>query len=150
MTTRAQVVAEARSWIGTPFVHQASLKGIGCDCIGLVCGVAIECGFWPADIWSTPEAKPYVGYGRCPDGRLIAGCRQYLDAIPFAEAAAGDVLALRVGDKHAQHIGIVTELDPLTMLHSYSRARVMACIEQPVGAFWHQRFVAAFRFRGIE
>ena len=34
------IIAEARSWLGTPWHHQASLKGVGCDCIGFVRGVA--------------------------------------------------------------------------------------------------------------
>ena len=33
------ILTEARSWIGTPYRHQASLKGIGCDCLGLLRGV---------------------------------------------------------------------------------------------------------------
>ncbi len=37
--TRDDIIAEARSWIGTPYRHQASLKGVGCDCLGLVRGV---------------------------------------------------------------------------------------------------------------
>ena len=30
------IVVEARAWIGTPYLHQASLKGVGCDCLGLL------------------------------------------------------------------------------------------------------------------
>ena len=37
--TRAAIVAEARAWIGTRYRHQASVKGVGCDCLGLVRGV---------------------------------------------------------------------------------------------------------------
>jgi hypothetical protein len=37
--TRPLIVAETRAWIGTPYRHQASLKGVGCDCLGLVRGV---------------------------------------------------------------------------------------------------------------
>jgi NlpC/P60 family putative phage cell wall peptidase len=33
------VVSLARGWIGTPYVHQASLKGVGCDCLGLLRGL---------------------------------------------------------------------------------------------------------------
>jgi hypothetical protein len=33
------IIAAARSWLGTPYAHQASLKGVGCDCLGLVRGV---------------------------------------------------------------------------------------------------------------
>ena len=36
---RARIVATARSWLGTPYHHQASLRGVGCDCLGLVRGV---------------------------------------------------------------------------------------------------------------
>ncbi len=35
----AAAVAAARAWIGTPYVHQASVKGVGCDCLGLLRGV---------------------------------------------------------------------------------------------------------------
>lgn len=37
--SRQIIVAETRDWIGTPYRHQASLKGVGCDCLGLVRGV---------------------------------------------------------------------------------------------------------------
>ena len=46
----ARIVAAARSWIGTPYLHQASLKGVGCDCLGLVRGV------WREVIGDEPEA----------------------------------------------------------------------------------------------
>jgi NlpC/P60 family putative phage cell wall peptidase len=46
------IVAEARSWIGTPYRHQASLKGVGCDCLGLVRGV------WRALYGEEPERMP--------------------------------------------------------------------------------------------
>ena len=39
MTTREQIVAAARGWAGTPYHHQASVKGVGCDCLGLIRGL---------------------------------------------------------------------------------------------------------------
>ena len=39
MIRRAAILQSARGWIGTPYLHQASLKGAGCDCLGLVRGV---------------------------------------------------------------------------------------------------------------
>src|SRR5665213_1770116 len=50
--SRSDIVAEARAWIGTPYRHQASLKGVGCDCLGLVRGV------WRAVIGDEPQAAP--------------------------------------------------------------------------------------------
>lgn len=53
--TRSAIVTEARTWIGTPYQHQASLKGVGCDCLGLVRGV------WRELIGEEPErASPYA------------------------------------------------------------------------------------------
>src|SRR5690606_6011340 len=34
-----EIVAEALSWLGTPYRHQAYSKGVGCDCLGLIRGV---------------------------------------------------------------------------------------------------------------
>ena len=48
----AAIVAEARAWIGTPYRHQASLKGVGCDCLGLLRGV------WRAVVGGEPEGPP--------------------------------------------------------------------------------------------
>ena len=50
--TRTDIIAEARAWIGTPYRHQASLKGVGCDCLGLVRGV------WRALHGGEPERTP--------------------------------------------------------------------------------------------
>ena len=33
------VVVEARRWLGTPYLHQASECGVGADCLGLLRGV---------------------------------------------------------------------------------------------------------------
>ena len=52
MTRAEACVAEARRWIGTPYLHQASVRGAGCDCLGLLRGV------WRAVYGSEPEAVP--------------------------------------------------------------------------------------------
>ena len=76
--TRSIIVAETRSWIGTPYRHQASLKGVGCDCLGLVRGV------WRAVIGDEPErAPPYA-----PDWAEAARGE------PLAEAAARHLVAV--------------------------------------------------------
>ena len=46
------MVAEARAWIGTPYVHQASVRGGGTDCLGLLRGV------WRVVIGEEPETVP--------------------------------------------------------------------------------------------
>ena len=52
MSTPEAIVGCARGWLGTPYHHQASVKGVGCDCLGLIRGVWRElCG-------PEPEAMP--------------------------------------------------------------------------------------------
>src|SRR5215470_3685481 len=46
------IITLARGWIGTPYRHQASLKGVGCDCLGLLRGV------WPELHGEEPEDVP--------------------------------------------------------------------------------------------
>ena len=46
------VIHAARSWIGTPYRHGASRRGVGCDCLGLVRGV------WREVVGPEPETPP--------------------------------------------------------------------------------------------
>lgn len=96
MISRRAILAEARDWIGTPYMHQASAKGAGCDCLGLVRGV------WRAIYGAEPEAAPAY----TPDWAERAGAETLLDAarrsmreVAMEEALPGDVLLFRM---HAQ------------------------------------------------
>jgi len=100
--TGEQIVAEAMTWIGTPFHWQASLKGVGCDCKGFVWGVARALGLpeaqspWPA-IADYDEVVPV--------DVLLRGLGQVLARTPCA--TPGDVLLLRIKGR-AQHLAILT------------------------------------------
>ena len=56
------VIAAARAWLGTPYHDQASLRGIGCDCLGLARGV------WRDLVGAEPQPIPPYG------GRERSGC----------------------------------------------------------------------------
>ena len=73
---RARIVAAARSWLGTPYHHQASLRGVGCDCLGLVRGI------WRELYGEEPETPPPYGMDwaeRSGEERLQAAA---LQAVP--------------------------------------------------------------------
>lgn len=100
MTTGSDIVVEARAWLGTPFHWQASLKGVGCDCKGLVWGVARALGL--------PEGESgyakVANYGaRVPVDTLLAGLGATLTRTVSPEP--GDVLLFVMGGK-PQHLGI--------------------------------------------
>lgn len=142
---REAIVAEARTWMGTPFHHQASLKGVGCDCIGLVRGVARAVGF--RDPFTTGEAIRFAGYGRTPDPRrLLEACALYLHKIPLPEAVAGDILVMRFV-REPQHFALITGRLPDRMIHSH--ASVGRVTESGIDARWWKRVLGAYRFREL-
>ncbi len=93
MTER--VVAAARGWIGTPYRHQAAVKGAGCDCLGLIRGVWREvCGAEPVVV------PPYTPDWAEPQGEesLWQAASRYLAEKPLTALAAGDVVLFRMRD----------------------------------------------------
>jgi NlpC/P60 family putative phage cell wall peptidase len=140
--TRAAIVAEARSWVGTPYRHQASLKGVGCDCLGLIRGV------WRAVIGEEPErAPPYT-----PDWAEAAGneplakaASKHMIGIDCAAFTAGDVLLFRWrAGLAAKHAAIATTHDQ--MVHAHDGATVA---EVAIAPWWRRRLAYAFRFPGV-
>lgn len=137
---RADIVAAAERWIGTPYRHQASLRGAGCDCLGLVRGV------WRDVFGVEPEAPPPYsadwGEAGAREFLLDAG-RRHMVEILRDDARPGDVLVFRMRQgRIAKHMAIVAFGD--TMIHAASGA----CVERaPIGAY-RRRAVAAFIFPG--
>jgi NlpC/P60 family putative phage cell wall peptidase len=139
--TRSLIVAETHTWVGTPYQHQASLKGIGCDCLGLVRGV------WRRVIGEEPErAPPYApGWAEAASGEPLAdAATRHLVAIDCAEFGAGDVLLFRWrSHMPAKHAAIVTSPD--SMVHAHDGAAVA---EVALAPWWRRRLAYAFRFPG--
>jgi NlpC/P60 family putative phage cell wall peptidase len=139
--TRAAIVAEARGWIGTRYQHQASLKGVGCDCLGLIRGV------WRNCIGEEPEAPPPYA----PDWAEAIGeealadaATRHLDPIAADQFGPGDVLLFRWRDGLiAKHAAITSSLN--TMIHAHDGAAVC---EVAIAPWWRRRLAFAFRFPG--
>jgi NlpC/P60 family putative phage cell wall peptidase len=134
------IVAAARDWIGTPYMHQASVKWVGCDCLGLLRGL------WRELIGPEPELPPAY----TPDWaevavqeRLWPALARHLISKPLDRAAPGDVLLFRMhGGAAAKHVGIQTEVGKsASFVHAYSGHGVT---ESALGAPWAGRIVARF------
>jgi NlpC/P60 family putative phage cell wall peptidase len=138
----AEVVALARAWIGTPYRHQASCRGAGTDCLGLLRGV------WREAIGGEPEAVPAYTADWSEPSRsedLLAAAGRHLEPVDRSARAPGDVLVLRMRDGGvAKHVGILASRDGFeTLIHAYSGHGV---VESPLTPAWARRVAAVFRF----
>ena len=85
------IVTAARAWIGTPYLHQASVRGVGCDCLGLLRGV------W-RDVYGTEPAQvpAYTADWSEPQGQevLYTAARTHMHEVTGDALAAGQVAGL--------------------------------------------------------
>jgi NlpC/P60 family putative phage cell wall peptidase len=141
---RHPIVAQARSWIGTPFHHQARLKGIGCDCLGLCVGVALELELRDAS-GRLLAAYDEIDYSRAPDGEYFTAKLDALfPAVPLEEKRAGD-LALFHFDGNPQHLAILSDYEgDMGMIHCYAQARRV--VEHRLDEEWQSRMVKVYRW----
>lgn len=141
--SREAVVAEARLWLGTPYRHQASVRQVGADCLGVVRGV------WRGLLGAEPQAAPAY----TPDWAealgeetLLEAARRHLVEIACGDARPGDVLLFRMGlGSPAKHAAIVSGDDRI--IHAYWGRAVC---ETRLVPWWRRRIAAAFQFPGVE
>lgn len=132
-----RVVASARQWLGTPYRHQSSTRGAGCDCLGLIRGVWRDVfGDEPAPVppytpdWSEPQGEE----------RLWDAARRLLRP---GTGGPGDLLLFRMrAGSVAKHLGIQSQGgEAPRFIHSMSRHGVL---ESPLSGPWAARVVARF------
>jgi NlpC/P60 family putative phage cell wall peptidase len=137
------VVTAARLWIGTPYHHQASLRGIGADCLGLIRGV------W-RDLYGEDAERP-PGYSRdwgeaSGDETLIEAAARHLASLEKTSAKPGDVLIFRMRTGAiAKHATLLAT--PTTMIHAMED-RIAA--EIPFNSWWRRRLAAVYAFPGTQ
>ena len=141
-TTPARIVKATRRWIGTPYHDQASVRGVGCDCLGLLRGV------W-RDVVG-PEPMPVPPYSRDwgeagPVEVLAEAARAAMQELDVAEARTGDVILFRMrAGAIAKHVGILSGRSARShFIHAYERSGV---IEEHLTPAWQRRIAFAFRF----
>lgn len=140
--TRA--AAEARLWLGTPYLHQASQRGAGCDCLGLIRGI------WRA-LYEGAEPQPVPGYSRdwaeaTGQELLHAAALRHLVARPLHQRALGDVLLFRLTRRApARHLGLQSRAQDGSQrfIHAYSGYGV---VENSLTCNWQGRLVGRFAF----
>lgn len=138
MAERGELVAEARGWIGTPYRHQASVRGAGCDCLGLIRG-----------LWRWAHgAEPLVVPPYAPDWAETGRAEVLWDTLnallpPAAGVEPGQILLFRMrAGSVAKHLGVLTQAGPTPrFVHAYGKHGV---VESPLSPPWARRIVARF------
>lgn len=145
MVTRAQIVAEARSWVGVPFRHMGRDRG-GVDCIGLVVVVARALGI-PVRDWEGQGNYTRRGQG-------FEMVRHIIDTgsgelVPLKEARDGDVVLFAEAGIPC-HAGIVFTRDGRRfVIQAYGQVSYRRVVETPYSV-WETKARYAFRFPGVE
>lgn len=136
----SKVIAAARGWLGTPYHDQASVKGIGCDCLGLTRGVWRDL-HGPEPVKVPPYTRDWGETGRREV--LYEGARATgMVEVPLEDVRPGDVLIFRMFDGAvAKHCGIMAEDG--RFIHAYERLGV---IEEHFSDAWRRRLAFAFRY----
>jgi len=136
-----KLIAEARSYLGIPWVHQGRTKK-GVDCVGF-----ILLSMWSLGI-KTEEIK---GYSRQPDGVLL---KHIMDNQPAMRPIGkdekpekGDIVLFRIR-KHPQHVALLTDSNTaeLGMIHSYNGGQKKV-IEHDFADYWRKKAVQYYRLK---
>ncbi|MDF3047403.1 MAG: NlpC/P60 family phage cell wall peptidase [Candidatus Midichloriaceae bacterium] len=118
------IIFSARKWLGTPFKHQGRLIGVGCDCLGLIMGVAKECNL------KTLTDQPLINLDRTnyhiiADGKSL---EQILSTnLTKLHALELGALVLMEFDSNPSHLAIVSdnEYDSFNIIHADMRSSMV-------------------------
>lgn len=128
-------MAEARTWVGVPFLHQGRSKS-GVDCIGFVASVGAALG---NHVFM--DALPH-NYARAPQARLVDGLAMYSSQVPLQ---AGAVLLIKWPfDKDASHAAIYTGE---SIIHCFEAERKV--VEHGYSIPWPNRTVSIWAMPGV-
>lgn len=142
MTTRADIVAEAKNWLKTPYHHRQRVKGAGVDCALLL--LAVFAGLGLVDEFEV-EDYPRDWMLHRDEDRFRAVVRRYADEIPLADVQPGDVALYLVGRCFAHGAVIV---DWPLVIHADSRFGSVTLAEGDQG-WLSGRPVEYYRVRGL-
>lgn len=132
-----QAIAIARTWIGTPYQHQACLKGHGVDCVGLIKGIYEE--LYEVKTREVVNYTPDWGDSNGNES-LLKIARKYMRPVTPGNVDAGHVVLMRWKRRRvAKHALLMTSSD--TAIHAYNRSPVC---EIHLSKWWLDKIVYAF------
>jgi NlpC/P60 family putative phage cell wall peptidase len=140
---RNRIIGIAKSWVGTPYHHQASLKGVGCDCFGLIRGIWRE--LYDDTDPETPPPYTWDWAETKSEESMLIAARKHLIEIDSKDAIGGDIFIFRYKQGYnAKHSVILTSRT--TMIHAINGSSVC---EVNLQDWWIRRIAAAFKFHTV-
>jgi cell wall-associated NlpC family hydrolase len=140
--TGADVVAEARCWIGVKWRHQGRSRE-GVDCLGLVRQVGSALGLLDFD------TRDYAR--QAADESMLWQCRELLLPVEANDWSPGDIPVMRFGNN--RHIGFFGDYlhGGLSIIHAYTSMRRV--VEHRFTEDWlraqNASLIGVFRFPGV-
>jgi NlpC/P60 family putative phage cell wall peptidase len=139
MTTRADIIAYARTLLGTPYRHQGRLPGVGLDCVGVLVAVATHFGLSFHDC----PAYARVPHRDTLERELEAGG---MAEVPRSRVRPGDAMTFWVRTRGvAKHAMLLTDRG---VLHAYHSVNPVGVVETALEPFWAHRLSKCYRFPG--
>ena len=130
----AAFIATAKTYEGTPFLHQGRLPGVGLDCGGVVVCALRAVGYRVIDV---------VGYGRLPGkGMLEKIVEENCDKIEPGDLQDGDILIFRFA-REPQHVAIHAGGQ---LIHAWQD--IGRVVVHDFDAVWRRRLTGCYRVRG--
>lgn len=146
-----EVVAIARSWLGTRFRHQGRRKinqhdKGACDCIGLILGVANE-----LHIKCRSSGQPIMDLDR-HDYPLITSDNILSSALDYSfckssslVAKPGDIMLMNVAG-NAQHVGICSDYQDSAFGLIHAHLSTQKVVEHRLNLSFKYKIVAIYEF----
>jgi cell wall-associated NlpC family hydrolase len=131
--TGLDLIAEARTLIGLPFVH-CGRNEHGVDCVGVILVPAQRLGL------TTFEPATYSPGGH---GEYLKECVEENCELVEGLAQPGDILLFRIR-KRLQHLAYLTA--GLTMIHAREQIGV---VESFIDQRWTDRIAGVYRWKGL-
>lgn len=129
------LIDQARDYLGTPWVHQGRLKGIGVDCVGLLVCAARDAGYEVLDV----EGYPEYPAGTWLLEELERNCNRVHE-----EPRVGDVIAFAASTQ-VWHVGLITQLEPLVVIHCWRKTKRV--IEVQLDKSWRYQIHSIWRLK---
>lgn len=150
MTTAADLIREARTWVGTPYKNGGAVKGAGCNCVTLIARVGMDTGLIPPD-WRPAKYVSPQWWMHSNEEAILNELRgsDFCIEVALRAIVTGDVLAFGWDHRPVSHLAFCTATTPSqTMVHAENT--VGRVVEHTLAGRWRVGLQTAFRFTALE